>query len=201
MCAGVPSELGSEAILKKMGIRRDDLVSIRYRGDGWPGVTKAITNKGQECSMTYKESWGSILNKYLQPRCKVCVDGSGESADITCADAWEQTEEGYPSFDEKDGRSLILIRTHSGLKLINDAIASNLICIEDIQIEQLSFIQPYQVKRKQTALARTIALRFVGAGVPSFRGYSLLQAAVQGGLRANFNAFAGTLSRKIRGRI
>lgn len=51
--------------------------------------------------MSYNESWGNILGKYLQKRCKICPDGIGEFADIVCADAWHGDKSGYPNFEEK----------------------------------------------------------------------------------------------------
>lgn len=201
MCAGVPSEHGTEGILKQMGEKREQLISFRYRGDGWPGLTKAISRTGQIHAMTYNESWGTILNRHLQPRCKVCADGSGEAADVVCADAWYESKNGYPSFEEKDGRSLILGRTRSGQKLIDEALATNAIVTELYSIAELAAIQPYQAKRKHTALARKLALHLLGAGVPTFRGYALGRAAIKGGLRANLAAWAGTLRRKLKGRI
>lgn len=200
-CAGVPSEHGTEAILKQMGVAREQLSSFRYRGDGWPGLTTASTRAGNNYSMTYNESWGTILNRHLQPRCKVCADGSGEAADVVCADAWFESQNGYPSFEENDGRSLILARTRVGQKLIDEALAAGMIVTEDYQIEKLRLIQPYQANRKQTALARKFALRLLGAGVPRFNGYKLWQASLHAGLAANFAAWAGTILRKLRGRM
>lgn len=201
MCAGVPSEHGTEAILEKMGAKREKVKSFRYRGDGWPGLTKAISHNAQIYSMTYNESWGSILNQFLQPRCKVCADGIGEAADVVCADAWYESQNGYPSFEERDGRSLILVRTRAGQKLIDDAYDSSAITITPFCIDELEAIQPYQAKRKHTAFARKFALHLLGAGVPAFRGYALVRACIQGGLRANLDAFAGTLRRKLKGRL
>ena len=51
--------------------------------------------------MSYAQSWGEILTKHVQFRCKVCPDGSGGFADVACADAWYGDERGYPSFEEE----------------------------------------------------------------------------------------------------
>src|SRR3712207_7050821 len=41
----------------------------------------------------------------FRSRCKICPDGTGEFADIVCADAW-YGKDGYPDFAEREGRSL-----------------------------------------------------------------------------------------------
>lgn len=201
ICAGVPSELGTLDLLKKMGTDRSELDSFRYRGDGWPGLTKAVTRDGKERTLTYNESWGTVLNRHLQARCKVCADGIGEAADLVCADAWHEADNGYPSFEERDGRSLVLGRTRVGEALIHAAVALKVIQTEPYQISALEAIQPYQSNRKRTAMARKFAIVLLGGRVPNFRGYALMRAALHGGIRNNFIAFAGTLRRKLAGRI
>ncbi|MHB1371901.1 MAG: Coenzyme F420 hydrogenase/dehydrogenase, beta subunit C-terminal domain, partial [Pseudomonadaceae bacterium] len=97
MCAGTPSLHGTEQVLDQLGVEREDVTSFRYRGDGWPGLTKATLKNGDARTMTYNDSWGKVLNRHLQTRCKICPDGIGEFADIVCADGWEGDEKGYPS--------------------------------------------------------------------------------------------------------
>ncbi|HBC01034.1 MAG TPA: coenzyme F420 hydrogenase, partial [Pseudomonas sp.] len=89
MCAGTPSLQGTEQVLDKLEVKRSDVTAFRYRGDGWPGLTKATLKNGDERTMTYNDSWGKVLNRHLQTRCKICPDGIGEFADIVCADGWE----------------------------------------------------------------------------------------------------------------
>jgi coenzyme F420 hydrogenase subunit beta len=37
--------------------------------------------------MSYADSWGGILSRHVQFRCKICPDGTGGFADVVCADA------------------------------------------------------------------------------------------------------------------
>lgn len=201
MCAGVPSERGTEAILRKLNVNREDLVSFRYRGEGWPGLTRAVTKKGTSATLTYSEAWGDVLNQYLQRRCKLCADGIGEAADVVCADAWYQSADGSPLFDEKEGRSLILVRTRLGLSIVEDAERDLAIATEEYDVANLLRIQEYQAQRKHTALARTAAIRVLGGRVTSFYGYRLWKAAIRGGGARNFVAFIGALRRKVIGRL
>jgi len=202
MCAGVPSQKGTEEILDHHGVSQQELVDFRYRGDGWPGLTNAITKSGDSKNMTYNEAWGRILNRHLQLRCKVCVDGTGESADVVCADAWYESENGYPSFDEKDGRSLILVRTGQGASLLSDAIASGRLSgVEEYNLNNLEKVQPYQYNRKGTLLARQLAMKFFAAPFPHYQGFHLGQLSKKILLKSHIKAFLGTITRKIKGRL
>lgn len=201
MCAGVPSENGSEEVLKKFGIKREQLKSFRYRGEGWPGKTKAVLNDNSEYVMTYNESWGTILNRYLQTRCKVCADGIGESADIVCGDAWHASSDGYPSFDEDSGRSLVIVRTKVGQNLLDEAVNFGEISLTDFPISELNKIQPYQAKRKQTALIRKFAIVLLLGKSPTFKGFKLWHLLFHTNLKITIKVFLGTLIRKIKGRV
>ncbi|EGD9748570.1 TPA: Coenzyme F420 hydrogenase/dehydrogenase, beta subunit C-terminal domain [Escherichia coli] len=201
MCAGVPSEEGTRNILERWHIKHEHLISFRYRGDGWPGLTKAITDDGEEFTMTYNESWGGVLNRYLQPRCKLCADGIGEAADIVCADAWYSTTNGYPSFIEKEGRSLTIARTLKGRQLLDLALNKNVISLTPFNISDLEKIQPYQANRKQTANVRRWAVMLLGGSVPNFKGYSLNKLMFRAPIKITLKAFFGTLIRKMKGRI
>ena len=202
MCAGVPSEFATKDILEEMDVSEKELIGFRYRGDGWPGLTTAVTKDGRKKTMTYNDSWGQVLNKKLQPRCKICVDGTGESSDITCADAWHESENGFPSFEEKDGRSLIITRTKFGNELLAKAIRDGAICSSgDFLLENLEKIQPFQANRKKTLLVRLLALKIFGAYTPSYTSYRIVKLSFSTSPTVQAKAFIGTVLRKIKGRI
>lgn len=201
MCAGIPSEHGTHRILKKLGLEVDDIESFRYRGNGWPGLTSAKSKSGQISTMTYNEAWGSILNKSLQRRCKLCADGTGESADIICADGWHESENGYPSFDEADGRSLIIARTENGLDILDQAVIAKSIVIDGaFPPVNISKIQPYQKARKETMLVRVIVANLFYKA-PKYIGYRLHILFVKSSPFMQFKAFFGTFIRVVKGRI
>lgn len=181
MCAGVPSQLGTKKIIENFKIKERDVVSLRYRGEGWPGYFKVKDNKENIYKITYNESWGTVLNKYLQFRCKICADGTGEFADLTCADAWEKSENGYPSFEERKGKSLIISRNEKGLKVIADAISLGYIAIsnKNYSSSDIEQMQPYQKQRKQNLIPRLVALKLFGRTVPNYNIKFLLKASLK----------------------
>lgn len=177
MCAGLPSLKGTDEVIDALGAKKEQLVSFRYRGDGWPGMAKATHKDGQTFEMDYNTSWGNILGKHLQFRCKICPDGTGEFADLVCADAWYGAD-GYPDFTERDGRSLILARTPAGQKLLDMAIASHAVSSTPLALVEVSKMQPYQVLRKKLVLGRLWATKLAMGAAPRYVNLGLTKTAL-----------------------
>ncbi|MGB4064289.1 MAG: Coenzyme F420 hydrogenase/dehydrogenase, beta subunit C-terminal domain [Azonexus sp.] len=193
-CAGVPSQRGTLEVLNKLGVAREELAKFSYRGEGWPGKAKAVTHDGRVSEMDYATSWGTILNRHLQFRCKICPDGTGEFADIACADAW-YGKDGYPEFDEQAGRSLILARTKRGEDLIADAMQAKVIGGEPCDLDQVALMQPYQKERKSALLARLAGVFLKVGTLPRFRNIGLAACSRRNSLVTNLRNFAGSYRR------
>lgn len=177
MCAGIPSTHGTDELLEKLGVDRTQLQSFRYRGDGWPGMAKAVMKDGRVFETDYNSSWGTVLNRHLQFRCKICPDGTGEFADIVCADAW-YGKDGYPDFAERDGRSLIVSRTERGEYLLATAMKASAISADPLPVEDIVRMQPYQLNRKQMVLGRVLAAALARGRAPIFRRMGLIRASL-----------------------
>jgi coenzyme F420 hydrogenase subunit beta len=194
-CAGIPGRNASVKIVNTLGFQEDELKNFRYRGDGWPGFATAQTTDGREARMSYNDSWGNILSKQVQFRCKICPDGSGGQADIVCGDAWESDEKGYPLFAETDGRSLVLSRTNRGEQFLQRAITNGVVSCQDLAIDQIAKMQPFQAKRKRQVISRLAAMRIAGFKPPRYTGMQLARAALRAGVAENIRGFWGTLRR------
>lgn len=195
MCAGVPSMKGTEAILRRFDVAPAEVRSFAYRGNGWPGMTRVETHGGAVHETDYATSWGTILNRHLQARCKICPDGIGEFADVVCADAW-YGKDGYPDFAEQEGRSLVISRTGQGERLLAEAEAAGYLGLAPLAVDEVRKMQPYQENRKQMVLARVLALRVMGRPAPVYRRLRLSRTAWMGGIKANAKNFLGMLKRQ-----
>jgi coenzyme F420 hydrogenase subunit beta len=199
-CAGVPSIHGAREILAKLGVREQDVSSFRFRGDGWPGFATARLRDGREARMSYAESWGGILSKHAQFRCKICPDGTGGFADVACGDAWYTNDKGYPLFEEAEGRSLIVSRTQIGEELVRRAIEAGYIVAQSLDPAEIVKMQPAQARRKQMVLSRLAAMALFAPVVPRFAGLQLWNAARTAPLWQNLKSFLGMAWRLLRGR-
>lgn len=198
MCAGVPSYAGTSALLKEMGVQDESAVTaFRYRGDGWPGFATARLADGTTFKMDYDTSWGHILNRHLQFRCKICPDGIGEFADIVCADGWHCDENGNPLFDEQDGRSIVITRTARGEALLQRAVTAGTLLTEPVALGSLEHMQPFQSRRKGMVVARLGAMMLTGWRRPRYVGLELARNARRLGLKALARNLAGTLRRLV----
>ncbi len=201
MCAGVPSYRGTSALLTEMGVEDVDTVTeFRFRGDGWPGFATAQLADGRKFTMDYDTSWGTILNRHLQFRCKICPDGIGEFADIVCADGWHINAAGKPLFDEQDGRSLVLSRTPAGEALVQRAMEAGGLIAEPVPVSAIRQMQPFQAKRKGLVLSRLAAMALAGRKRPRFANLELATNARMLGMKENLRSLAGTLRRLVAAR-
>ncbi|MFZ4110934.1 MAG: Coenzyme F420 hydrogenase/dehydrogenase, beta subunit C-terminal domain [Polymorphobacter sp.] len=199
-CAGIPSAAGTRHILDRMGVDPDDVTAFRYRGDGWPGFAKATLTDGSTREMSYADSWGGILSKEVQFRCKICPDATGNVADVACADAWEGDKRGYPSFAEQAGRSLVIARTAAGAALVAEARVAERIFTTPLETAAIGAMQPAQARRKKLILSRLAALILTGRPWPRYRGLRLWAAAVRDNPVAQARSFAGLVRRLVQGR-
>lgn len=196
-CGGVPSERGTQNILVRMGLADAPLKSFRYRGDGWPGRARAETIDGAVQELSYQETWGAILSRHVQFRCKICVDSVGEAADLVFADAWFGSDDGYPLFEERDGRSLIVTRNERGQALLGDVTTAGALYVEPIDLSEVDRMQPYQARRKSAIGWRILALRMLGRSAPRYPGFTLPRLMVRGNIARNLKNFAGTVRRLV----
>lgn len=196
-CAGIPSHAGGRAVLGALQTNLEAIESFRFRGNGWPGRATARLKGGGERSMSYHDSWGGILSRHVQHRCKICADGTGTAADIVCADAWESDESGYPLFEESPGVSLIVARTSLGARLVEGALAAGAIETRPFDVAHLAAIQPGQRERRRALAARLAALWLAGKPQPQYKGLQILAAARQNTLRRNLRNFLGMLRRSL----
>ena len=200
-CAGVPSATGTQRILDRLEAPAQDVVAFRYRGDGWPGYATATLKDGSTRRMSYSDSWGQILSKHVQFRCKICPDAVGGAADIACADAWFGDDRGYPSFEEQEGRSLVIARTPAGQALLDTARSAGRLATTPLPISDIIRMQPHQARRKRQILSRLAAMALAGKPVPRFRGLGLGLAARQEPWAGHARSFAGLLRRYLLNKV
>ena len=194
-CAGVPSGDGARRILAAIDATQTEVTAFRYRGDGWPGNATATLADSSTRSMWYHDSWGKILSKEVQFRCKISPDAVGSAADILCADAWYGDEKGYPSFAEQAGRSLVMSQTARGDVFLRDAIAAGAVVTEPLDPAEIVRMQPLQTRRKRELIARLAVVALAERPLPRYRDVRLAAAAHQASVLQHARAFSGLVRR------
>lgn len=199
-CAGTPSIKATEKLVDSFKIEAKNVDKIDFRKDGWPGYFKVLDKNGKEYKMSYNDSWGNVLCKQLQVRCKICGDGIGELADITCGDGWSNFDKkGYPTFKNEKGKSIIFSKTLKGEKLLNSLIKENKIeVIEQLNdLRKIDLIQPGQLLKKQFLKARLFAFKIRGISYPVYDSFLYKNANRNVNILKQIKQFLGTLKRII----
>ncbi len=198
-CAGMPSYNATVKTWQMSG-HQDEPVSLKYRGDGWPGYFVAHFEDGSNFQLSYNESWGKILGHHVGFRCKICPDGIGMLADVAVGDSWN-TKDGYPDFTESDGRCFCIVRTSAGDSLMKATLAKGYIEAKALDIRNIKQQQAYQYKRRKLEGWRLIPVQLMTGGLLHFKGLAIWRQALSANLRVGLRNMQGTYKRikKING--
>ena len=191
-CAGTPSTKGTLDLLKEMKVRPDSITQLRYRGDGWPGGFKILSENGtREDFLTYDESWGK-LSHYRPLRCHLCPDGLGRVADVSCGDAWESFEKnGDP------GRSLVLVRTERGREIVRRAMEAGYLELQPASSKNVLAAQPNLLQKRRHLWGRLLAMRLFMVPTPQFPGFSLFRGWMTLSVGQKARTVLGTIKRVV----
>ena len=173
-CGGTPSTRGTLEILKYLDIDAENIADFRYRGHGWPGNTGASLkgNGPERVEMTYYQAWAEFLTQHTPLRCKMCPDGTGEFADLSCGDPWFRPKEERKN---EEGKTLIMVRTLYGKKILQNAIKANYIFAEPLTPDIFPQAQWGLSRRRRSVWPKLAAQVVLGLPRPHFTNFSLLQ--------------------------
>jgi len=191
-CAGTPSSKGTEFLLDMLGLKPEQIESIRYRGYGWPGAT-SVKAPGRTYQVSYEMSWGAVLSKYTQFRCRLCPDSTGEFADISIGDPWYRKRE--PS---QGGYSLVVVRTEKGREILHQAVEAGYIILEPAESGCLAKSQESLLNRRRHLFGRLLALRLMRIPAPRFVGFSLFRSWLGLSAYEKSRSVLGTIRRAVR---
>lgn len=198
-CAGTPSTNGSVELLARLGVDPTELTSLRYRGMGWPGRARAVAvgdAPEQDRSLSYEQSWGEVLQRHQQWRCRLCADHTGEFADIAVGDPWHRPTGRDP------GQSLVLARTPLGAEIVAEGIREGVLVLERATPDVLVASQPNLARARAAVWGRTWTLRLVGQPAPKYRGMPMAGAWWRHlTLREKVGSTLGTVRRVVRRRL
>lgn len=195
-CAGTPSQAATDTLVADMGADLEDVVSLRYRGDGWPGEFKVTLSDGTSRGMSYEDSWGKHLGRDLQWRCKLCPDGTGAHADIAVGDFWDADDDGFPVFEEQEGISVAIARNKRGHELLVEAARAGVVVLDELELDldEVADVQPLQVKRRRLLLGRLVGRLAAKKRIPRYSGYHLVRNAARD-WKATYREARGTRHR------
>lgn len=118
-CSGQVTIEGTWNFYRFIGIKKSDIINMRYRGNGWPSGIQIWTRDGKEIKFNnYSEPWKSMHQSFIfQPkRCFYCKCDSSNDADVTLADPWLEE---YLNKD-KIGNTMFKANSQIGIKILEE---------------------------------------------------------------------------------
>jgi coenzyme F420 hydrogenase subunit beta len=159
-CSHTVNFVGTEILLKKIGVKIEDVTELEYRRGGWPGNLLVKLKNGRTKSLPYSVYWGSLFSPFFftPMGCMLCSDATNELADISFGDAW------LPEIRRKDsvGTSVVISRTRKGEEFLRKMKSKGIIELEEIgENEIVKSHWASLVFKKKTLMERMLILNFV----------------------------------------
>lgn len=194
-CAGTPATSGTYKLLEDLRIEPGDVAALRYRGCGWPGMTTARLKNDESFapSMTYEQSWGQILSRHVQFRCRLCPDSTGEFADISCGDPWYR-----PIEPDEPGRSVVLVRTETGRSIFKQCLEAGYVEAQRATTGVLNASQKSLLNKRRNLYGRLLAMKLVGIPTPDYSGFPLRENWRGLPMRGRMRSIGGTIKRIVQ---
>jgi coenzyme F420 hydrogenase subunit beta len=199
VCGGASDMTKSEEVASGLGIAPDQLSLFRYRGNGCPGPARLETKDGRAFELTYQQMWEDEATWRIQPRCKICPDAIGQSADLAASDVWPG---GGPTGNDA-GFNGIIVRSARGLELYRAAVAAGAIIVDPREVSFRDFdgFQPHQVHKRRAVWARLAGMKAAGCAVPETVNLRLTDCARLNTVRENLDEARGARRRAREGKL
>ncbi|PKP60638.1 FeS-binding protein [Candidatus Atribacteria bacterium HGW-Atribacteria-1] len=130
LCSGTKSFFGTEFILERKGIKKENVKNIKYRGNGWPGYMEVNHLNGimylPHLAHLYYGG-GGFGTLFTNKCCIACDDFTAELSDISVGDAWNIEKE------DTQGSSIVILRSKIGEELIKRLSFENKIKLKKIE--------------------------------------------------------------------
>jgi len=164
-CATSVNFNGTEFLLKRIGIDKNKVSKISYRGNGWPGyMTIELKDKKDKIYIPLREYSNSRFLAFAPWRCKMCIDHTAELSDISLGDAWCQE---YTSIDPS-GTSFVIVRNDIAEKLVGQAVNDHAITLSHINVEKVVRSQGGVSDKKVSVFARINLTKFLRKKSPEY---------------------------------
>jgi coenzyme F420 hydrogenase subunit beta len=164
LCAKTLNLMGTEFLLQKVGIAKNDIKKINYRGEGWPGGMVIELKNNTKRFFSLSEYYDSEFGSFIPTRCSLCSDHACELSDISFGDAW------LPEIVERDkiGTSLIITRNEESNSVLQQMISQSKIELNEITRNKVAISQGGMSWKKRDLKTRLTLSKLLGKNVPIY---------------------------------
>lgn len=171
-CSGQTSVEGTWKYYDFLGINKDDVVDVQYRGNGWPSGIQIRMKDGRTIfRKNWTEPWITIHQSgFFRPkRCFYCILDSSYKSDISLADPWlkEYIEK------DKEGHTLFFSNTKLGDSVVEKMRDRKLIDYKETDYNSYYAAQQPNVEKenRKRNQRKEIELDIKLTGKPIIRNY------------------------------
>lgn len=146
-CSGQTTIEGTWKYYELLGIKKENVVNIQYRGNGWPSGIQIWLKDGTVVRKdNYTEPWVTLHQSklYTPKRCFYCIRDTGRDADVSLADPWLES---YKASD-KIGNTIFLPFTEEGMKVISEMRESALIEYQSLNYDDYAIAQAPNIHKE-----------------------------------------------------
>ena len=130
-CSGQTTKEGTWLYYKYLGISKDDVAHLQYRGNGWPSGIQITLKDG---SVIKKDNWTypwTIIHQsflYRPKRCLFCTYKIVPYSDVNLADPW------LKEYEDNDtiGNSCVIVNSVNGKDVFNALLSQDLVSCKKI---------------------------------------------------------------------
>ena len=159
-CSGQTSVKGTWCYYRLLGINKNDVESIQYRGNGWPsGIQIKLKNGKQIKKDNYTYPWTLMHESLLfrPKRCLYCTFKTSDDADISLADPWLDE---YIEHDHTG--NTVAICNDKAIGVIKEMIGKKLIEVVEVDKDIYVKSQRGTIESKQESINYKKFNRIVG---------------------------------------
>ncbi|MGD0494726.1 MAG: Coenzyme F420 hydrogenase/dehydrogenase, beta subunit C-terminal domain [Candidatus Bathyarchaeia archaeon] len=192
-CGHTVNFAGTELLLNKLRIGKNDVARIEYRGCGHPSFMSIQLKNGRTVKFRFNRGWNAYWNVFssflFTPlRCMTCPDQFNELSDVSLGDAW-LPELGHGRLAE----SAIITRTPVAEEMISSMRKSGVLSVRPVPPEKIRQSQSFSLNfKKEQFSARASVFRVLGHPTPW-----LVPEAPDSRLMAFVGAFFSYLSFRV----
>ena len=147
-CSGQTTVEGTWCFYRFIGVRKEDVLHIQYRGNGWPSGIQIRTVGNKDFFFeNYTEPWVTIHSSWLfrPKRCFYCKRDTGGNADISLADPWLKKY----LYNDKIGNTLFTVNTFCGDVVLNELVKKGMIKYVQVSYDDYAIAQRPNILKAQ----------------------------------------------------
>lgn len=157
-CGHTVNFFGTDFLLRKFRIKKEDVASIDYRGYGWPGFMSIRLKDGRNLKFRFNRGWNAYWNAFspffFTPlRCMMCPDQFNELSDISVGDAWLPELVG-----NNPGESVIIARTARAEEMLSLMKADGMLSLRTVSPSRVKESQAFSLNFKKENLSGRLSL-------------------------------------------